>query len=305
MSNGFDAVWNTYLFTGFAPGSVPFVDATGILAQNSARLFWDNSNRRFSVGNNQSLATLFLFDSTTPGGATSLVVRAGQGQSGKPLTQWAGSSGAEVGRVDDDGQIHGSAFNARTSAARAAYRDPGSAADPSARADGDEWFNTGAAAHKAQAGGRVHTAAQVLCSAAGISTSSTAPTSLGSCTIPPSLLKQGDRVEVMFNYSHEGSTTGYSVELRWGGTSFFTRAAGAAETVVTGEASAGLHTAGAFWNVASWGSSLAHATGAGTAAESFSSPVTISFLGQMASSTTETVTLRGFTVVRYPSQQNP
>jgi hypothetical protein len=305
MSNGFDAVWNTCLFTAFAAGSIPFVDATGILTQNNARLFWENSTRHLSVGNNQSLATLFLFDSATPSGVTSLVVRAGQAQSGTPLVQWASASGSEVGRVDADGQVQGSTFAARTSAARAGYRDAGSATDPSMRSDGDEWFNTGAAAYKAQAGGQVHTLPQVLCSTTGIGTSSTGPSTLGSCTIPPSLLKQGDRVEVMFNYSHEGATTGYSVEILWGSTSLMARTAAATEAVIAGEASAVLHGNGAFWNASSWGSALGHSVGAGVAPESLSSPVTISFLGQMAAGTSDTVTLRGFTVVRYPSQQNP
>jgi hypothetical protein len=62
MSNGFDAVWNTCLYTGFATGSIPFVNASGNLAQNNGRLYWDNSNRQLSVGNNLGLATLYVYD---------------------------------------------------------------------------------------------------------------------------------------------------------------------------------------------------------------------------------------------------
>ena len=58
MSNGSDAVWNTCLYTGFTAGAVPFVDASGNLAQNTARLMWDNTNRKLSVGNNTGGATL-------------------------------------------------------------------------------------------------------------------------------------------------------------------------------------------------------------------------------------------------------
>ena len=97
---------------------------------------------------------------------------------------------------------------------------------------------------------------QVLCTGVGTATSQTASTSLGSCTIPGGLLKSGDRVDLSFDYSHEGITTGFYYELRWGSTSLTTRTAGAGTNLATGRASVGIHASGAQWSLQSWGASL-------------------------------------------------
>jgi hypothetical protein len=41
--------------------------------------------------------------------------------------------------------------------------------------------------------------------------------------------------------------------------------------------------------------------GAGTASDAIDSDLTVSFLGRMASQTTENVALQGYTVIRYPA----
>jgi hypothetical protein len=74
---------------------------------------------------------------------------------------------------------------------------------------------------------------------------------------------------------------------------------------VAGYAEFGVHSGGAQWNVQSWGSALALASGTGNAGDSFASPLVIDLLGKMSGSTTNTITLRNFTVVRYPAQANP
>ncbi|HEX8986152.1 MAG TPA: hypothetical protein VF767_11980, partial [Bryobacteraceae bacterium] len=199
----------------------------------------------------------------------------------------------------------GSSFRAATSSTRAAWQDAGNASDPATRSDGDAWYNTTARAHKTADGGQVHTAAQVLCSATGAGTSSTSATQLGTCTIPAGFLKPGDRVEIHFDYSHEGTGVGFTFDVRWGTTALVSRTAAAGEAAVSGQAGAGVHTSGAQWSVQSWGASLGFAASAGAAADSLASSITVSFLGRMSGATTDTVTLRNFTVLRDPVQQNP
>lgn len=305
MSNGFDAVWNACLYTGFPTGSVPFVDSSGNLSQNNSRLHWDNSNRRLSVGNNLGLATAYLYDAQPSTGLTALVVRAGQGQGANPLQTWLDPAGTELARVDGAGNFSGASYQAATSAGRAAWRDTGNAADPSAPANGDVWYNTTAQARKSVEGGQVHTAPQVICSSTGSGSSSTTLTRLGSCTIPANFLNAGDRVDIRFSYSHEGTATGYTFEVRWGGTAIVSRAAAASDALVAGRAEAAVHAGGAQWAAQSWGTSLSFAASLGTAGDSLASPLVVDFLGRMAAGTSDTVTLRNFTVIRYPAQANP
>jgi len=305
ISNGADAVWNACLYTAFPAGSIPFVDANGNLAQNSAQLSWDNGNRRLSVGNNSDTTTLYVWDAQASTGSTALVVRAGQGQGSAPLGRWLDPSGNELARVDPDGRVLGPSFHAATSATRAAWEDSGNATDPSSRSDGDAWYNTASLARKTAEGGQIHTTPQVLCSITGAATSSTTLTSLGTCTIPVGFLQPGDRADIRFDYSHEGTATGFTFEVHWGATTVVSRAGASGETAAGGRLDAGIDSSGAHWRVESWGATLAYAASAGSASDSLAAPLTVTFLGRMAASTTNTVTLRSLTVVRYPAQQNP
>jgi hypothetical protein len=215
------------------------------------------------------------------------------------------ASGGETARIANDGVVTGAAFSGTSTPSRAAWRDNGSAADPSVRADGDAWYNSGSLSRKTQEGGQVHSSPQVLCSSTGTGTSSAALTRAGSCTIPANLLKAGDRIDVQFSYSHEGTSTGFNFEIRWGATTLVSRSGAAGEAQIAGRASAGVHSAGAQWDVQSWGGILAFDASAGNAADSLTAPLVIDLLAQMASATSDTVTLRNFTVTRYPAQLNP
>jgi hypothetical protein len=56
----------------------------------------------------------------------------------------------------------------------------------------------------------------------------------------------------------------------------------------------------------SWGAALAIAAGAGSASDSLASALVIDFLGKLSGVVSgNSVTLRNFTVVRYPAQANP
>jgi hypothetical protein len=305
MSNGFDAVWNACLYTGFNAGAIPFADANGNLAQNSGQLTWDNGNRKLSIGNNVGAATVYVYDALAASGSTTLTVRAGQGQGSDALGRWLDSSGGELARVDGQGRFAAASYRGATSSTRAAWQDAGSAADPATRSDGDAWYNTAGQARKTAEGGQVHTTPQVVCSAAGTSTTATALTRLGSCTIPADFLKPGDRVEVRFDYSHEGSGATFWFEVRWGSSVLVSRSGAAAEAAVTGRGEVGIHAAGGQWSSLSWGAATTLAAGAGSSAEPPGVPLTVDLLGRMTAATVETVTVRHFSVVRYPAQQNP
>jgi hypothetical protein len=149
------------------------------------------------------------------------------------------------------------------------------------------------------------TAAQVICSSTGSGASSTSLIQLGSCTIPAGLIESGDRVEIQFQYAHTGTTMGFTGEVLWGGTQLFSRTAAASETVVAGKMAVGIYSGGQTWDGLSWGSSLSFAAAVGTAAENTGANLTISLQSAMAGATSDVVTLRNFTVVRYPAQSNP
>jgi hypothetical protein len=149
------------------------------------------------------------------------------------------------------------------------------------------------------------TTPQVVCSAVGTATSSTSSTSLGTCTLPAGLLSTGDRVEVRYQFSHTGTAMGFTPQISFGGTPVMSRAATAADTAFAGIMDFRINTSTQPWSGQSWGSSLAFATAVGSTSANTALSVTVAFLGQMAGSTTDTVSLSGFTVVRYPAQVNP
>jgi hypothetical protein len=149
------------------------------------------------------------------------------------------------------------------------------------------------------------TAAQVICSSAGTTTSSTTLTQLGSCTIPAGLIGTGDRIEVQFQYAHSGSATGFTGQINWGGTTVVSRATAAAEIAFAGRLAFGIAAGTQAWNSQSWGNNLSFTAAVGSATQNTAQNLTISFLGDMAGATSDSVILSNFTVIRYPAQANP
>ena len=147
--------------------------------------------------------------------------------------------------------------------------------------------------------------AQVICSGTGASTSSTALVNLASCQIPANVLRAGDRVEIRFSYGHQGTQQEYAFEVRWGGAPLVSRTAGSAEAYIAGKAEAGVYSSGVQWDVQSWGSSTAFSAAAGNVTASPASGAVIDFLGKLAASSSDTVALRNFTVLRYPATSQP
>lgn len=148
-------------------------------------------------------------------------------------------------------------------------------------------------------------APQVICSGVGASTSATVLTQLATCTIPAGVLSSGDRIEVRFQFEHTGTSAGFTGEVRVGNTTVMARPAAAGERLLAGRSDFGLFSGSQLWDTQSWGSATAFAATAGSANEDTSQAVTVQIRGQMAQTTAETVSLRNFTVVRYPAQANP
>jgi|SRR5665213_124213 len=146
---------------------------------------------------------------------------------------------------------------------------------------------------------------QVVCSSTGSSTSGTALVELGSCTIAAGLLEAGDRLEVEFHYGHTGIVTGFTGAVLVGGATVASRAGDATEALLAGHTSFGIYGSGQTWDTQTWGVALSLAANAGTAGVDTSQAVRVSLQGQMAGTTSDSVILRNFTVIRYPAQTNP
>jgi len=149
------------------------------------------------------------------------------------------------------------------------------------------------------------TTPQVICSSTGSSTSGTALVELGSCTIPAGSLETGDRLDVQFLYGHAGTATGFTGAVLIGSTTVASRSAPASETLLAGHTNFGIDGSGQAWDTQTWGVTLSQTASAGTASENTSQTLKVSLRGQMAGTTSDSVFLRNFTVIRYPAQTNP
>ena len=139
---------------------------------------------------------------------------------------------------------------------------------------------------------------QTLCSTVGTTTSQSSSTSLGICSIPGGVLLPGDRVEISFDFAHAGATVGYGFEVRWGASVVASHSAPSTSSAGAGRISLGVYAGGAQWSSQNWGHDSPMTTGAGSANELLTDPLTIDFRGQLAGATTDTLSLRNFTVMR-------
>lgn len=290
ISNGSDAVWNSCLHTGFTAGTIPFTNAGGLLSQDSSFRF-DAANRRLGLGTDTPCATL--------------TIQAGPAQGTTNLTRWLNTGGTELARMESDGALVVQRLTTSTTNLRSAWRDSGTNVDPSNRQNGDFWFNSTQQARKSFEAGQIHPMPQVLCSSTGGSTSAAASTSLATCLVPSFFFDAGDRIEIIVNYEHTGTASGFVNEVRFGGTTLWTRTLTSSATHVALRATGGLHGTGTAWGIQSFTNA-----GAVEAAASNTSGVptnffVIDFRGQLSSASSDTVILRNFSVIRYPAQSNP
>jgi len=143
-----------------------------------------------------------------------------------------------------------------------------------------------------------YSAPQVLCSGAGQSTGTASLSLLGTCNIPAGLLAPGDRIEIRYDFAHQGPGA-VSVEVDWGSTVLAHRDTAAGETLITGRTSAAILASGAQFSAESWGASSPFAATVGNAADNYSAGLTVNFKGSVPQSG-DTVLLNGFTVLRIP-----
>jgi hypothetical protein len=153
--------------------------------------------------------------------------------------------------------------------------------------------------NSSSSGGTVYSSPQILCSGVGASTNSTALASVGACTIPAGVLSPGDRVEIRFDYAHQGSAGGFSIEVHWGETTVVHRDAASTEAVAAGLADAGILAGSAQLSSQTWGGSLPFIVNAGMASDSYASGLVIDFRGLVAQAA-DSLALSNFTVVRIP-----
>jgi hypothetical protein len=144
----------------------------------------------------------------------------------------------------------------------------------------------------------------VICSSAGQGTASITGAVLGRCNIPSGTISSGDRVEIRFDYSHEGTSSAFTAKVVWGASTLLTRSGSSADNVLAGRADAMATTSGTQWSGSSWGSATAFAASGGITSDNFAGPLTVTFSGQMNAPGTETVTLRNYAVIRYPAVSN-
>jgi len=149
------------------------------------------------------------------------------------------------------------------------------------------------------------TSPEIVCSSNGATTASTTATPLGTCTIPGGLLHTGDRVEIRFQYTHNGSATAFTPSVNWGLTNVLSRAAAASDTAVAGVISLGINSGTQAYSVESWGSVLPFAASVSNANENSTINLVVTFNGAMAATASDTLVLSNFTVTRYPALANP
>jgi hypothetical protein len=142
------------------------------------------------------------------------------------------------------------------------------------------------------------TAAQVICSSAGTSTSATGLTSLGGCDIPAGGLLPGDRIEVQFTFAHTGTTSGFSLQIAWGSTTILARTGAVQDVAVVGRADAAITTGGAQLSIESWGTVLPFLPGILNAPTQ--AGLEVVFSAALSQAGSDSVTLTNYTVLRYP-----
>jgi hypothetical protein len=156
------------------------------------------------------------------------------------------------------------------------------------------------ASYRTSAGGSTSwPAPQVLCSGTGATASLAGLTALATCSVPAGLLAPGDRLEVHFDYAHQGNAGGAAISVQWGGTKALNVNAAAGESMLTGRVDASIVTTGAQVSSQSWGATTGFATSVMTAPDSYSAGLTLTFLGSVAAGS-DAIGLQHYSVVRIP-----
>jgi hypothetical protein len=215
------------------------------------------------------------------------------------------SAGAELARMENDGALVVQRLTTSTTSTRSAWRDSGTSVDPSNRQNGDFWFNSTQQARKSYEAGQTHPLPQVLCSSTGATTNATTSTSLSTCRVPSFFFDAGDRIEIVANFEHTGTASGFVNEIRFGANTLWTRTLTSSNSQVALRASGGLHGTGTAWGIQSFTNSGSLEASASNTSAVPTSSFLIDFRANLSGASSDTVILRNFTVIRYPAQSNP
>ena len=143
---------------------------------------------------------------------------------------------------------------------------------------------------------------QVLCNSSGAGTSSVNTVVLGACIIPAKTLGPGDRVEVRFNLSHQGTANGFTFQVRWGQTTIVQRTATSRDAVVTGHGDASIGPGATTLDMQTWGTTLTLDSRVAQSTDVLNEDINVAFLAGMTAAGADTVSLQNYTVLRYPAQ---
>ncbi len=140
---------------------------------------------------------------------------------------------------------------------------------------------------------------QVLCSSTGASVTALSFSSMGTCSIPAGTLRSGDRVAIQFDLEHQGAASGFTFQVRWGGTTVLSRAGTTNDSQVTGRVDAGLYQSGAKVSTQSWGTTLPLSASVANATDAYTGALTVDFEGELTLAG-DTLILRNYSLVRLP-----
>ena len=142
---------------------------------------------------------------------------------------------------------------------------------------------------------------QVLCSTAGLGTSSTVLAALGTCNVPANTMHAGDRLEVRFDYAQDSGASGFAFQVKWAGAVVLDRATSAGESLATGRIDGAWGDTTVPLSIQSWGGSLPIASTAANVASSGANAFAIEFAGRLLGPG-GSMSLRNITVIRYPGR---
>ena len=153
------------------------------------------------------------------------------------------------------------------------------------------------------AGGLSVATPQILCSGIGQTTSALVATNLTACVIPSGTLHTGDRIEVKFGFTHFGSGLSTQYSVTWGSQTLLLRPVSAVESTLIGAVQISVNSANSStWFAESRGAVENTAVASGNSSVSTSAAVTVALTGLLGPGPgTETVSLRSYTVTRYPA----
>ena len=146
---------------------------------------------------------------------------------------------------------------------------------------------------------------QVICSASGATSSSSARTNLGNCTIPANAILDGDRIEVRYTIVHAGNSSAINLVLKWGDYALASQSTVTAEAVAVGSVNLSVSNASTVWATQTWGGRSPLVTSAGLLQSAVGQLILLTIEADVPGVGTDSVILQNFSVIRYPGTVAP